>query len=117
MSTIENDVSSRTAVRALAAYRSSFAEPVVRPGPWTEDGLTVTTSIPRSRPAARAARSPGYFDRSYRERRRHRCTEFSVATVPAGSPIAAEDDVSTRRPTRASAAAWTAVTAPSMLVA
>ena len=67
-STMENDVSTNSAVRARAAYSSSFADPVVRPGPWTDEGLTVTTSIPRSLPTARASRSPRYFDRSYRER-------------------------------------------------
>ena len=90
--------------------------PPARPGPWTDDGLTHTTSTPVSRPASNTARSPSVLERSYVDRYQPRCGVSSRPTTPDASPIVAAEEVWTNRRTPARAAARTTTGGPSTLV-
>ena len=46
------------------AYRVAVPVVEMRPGPWTEEGLTATSSTPQRRAAANAASSPSCLERS-----------------------------------------------------
>ncbi len=64
MSTTLKRVSTNTFSRPSICASSILAVPVARPGPWTDAGLTHTTSRPCVAPISRTARSPACFVRS-----------------------------------------------------
>src|SRR6476660_5387939 len=105
MSTTDRYVRTITGEGGFTKPMSRRAEPSVRPGPWTDDGLTATTSMSRSAPSANTRCSATNLDRSYADRNVPRCGVSSAPTTPRASPIVAADDVYTTRATPARAAA------------
>src|SRR5690242_2685496 len=115
MSTRLTFVGTNTFSRPSRYASRNRAVPPERPGPWTDEGFTHTTSTPASRPASNTARSPSVFERSYVDRYQPRCGVSSRPTTPDASPIVAAEEVWTNRPTPARAAARTTTGGPSTL--